>query len=64
MIHFGDPECRVRVNGKQVLLDDRHFADAICEKSAQAIGIALTYAGARIDRVPRQFIDTMEQVLA
>lgn len=37
-------ERRVIAVGKQVLLDDRHFADAVSEKAAMAIADALEYA--------------------
>lgn len=43
---------RVRSNGKQVLLDDKHLADAKSEAAAEAIALALLHFGETSHQIP------------
>jgi hypothetical protein len=58
-----DEHRRVRSAGKQVLLDDRHLADAISEDAAAAIADALEYIGRSFDKVPQSAHINLNKVL-
>lgn len=51
MTSFG--EGRITVNGKQVLLDGEHFADAVSPQAAKAIALCVHWSG-----IPAQYINT------
>lgn len=38
-------EARITAEGKEILLDGKHFADAVSPEAAIAIANAMTYAG-------------------
>ena len=64
MIHFGDPECRITVMGKEVLLDGKHFADGATPEIAEALAISLTYIGTPYRAVPPKMQDKLERVFS
>lgn len=64
MIRLGDPENRVQVVGKEVLVDDKHFADGADEDAAKTIAIALNYMGVPAEMWDREAFEHIEKVLA
>ena len=47
-------EDRVTFHGKQVKLDGRHLCDAVDERAAEVIALALTYGGLSDYRFPNR----------
>lgn len=55
---------RIKSSGKEVLMDGRHLADAVDEGAAEAIALALTFAGLPSSRIPNRAQRRLEEFLS
>lgn len=54
---------RIEANGKQLLIDNVHFADCRDEESAKALRDALDFAGVAFTQIPQYAVTNIMAVL-
>lgn len=64
LVEDDGPGRRATVNGKQVLLDGKHLADAYGEASATMIADCIQYAGLPADQWPEEALRRVQSYLA
>ena len=64
MTCFDDEQARVTSLGKEVLLDGRHFADAVSAQAARIIALTLHYSGVGGERIPPQHLAEITEFFA